>query len=171
MKNKSVRSITFCAVMVAVISVVSQIAIPLPSMVPITLQTLVIALCGYFLGLKKGTSAVLVYILLGLVGAPVFASFQGGVSAILGYTGGFIIGFIPVSFLCGLFKDMVKAVLSGIVGVILCHALGILWYMYLSKNTFVAAFLLVSLPYIVKDIIFIPIAYMISRRLRSKIDV
>ena len=157
--------------MVAVISVVSQIAIPLPSMVPITLQTLVIALCGYFLGLKKGISTVIAYILLGLVGAPVFATFQGGVSAIVGYTGGFIIGFIPLCLLCGLFRDKVRAVLSGALGVLLCHVLGILWYMYLSKNTFIAAFLVVSLPYIVKDIIFIPLAYMISQRLKSKIDV
>ena len=157
--------------MVAIISVVSQIAIPLPSMVPITLQTFIIALCGYLLGVKRGTVTVLVYILLGLVGAPVFASFQGGVSAIIGYTGGFIWGFIPVCALCGLFKDRIKSVSAGILGIFICHVMGILWYMYLSENTFTSAFLVVSLPYIVKDIIFIPLAYMISQRLKSKIDV
>ena len=114
-------------------------------MVPITLQTFIIALCGYFLGLKKGTVTVLVYVLLGLVGAPVFAAFQGGVSAIIGYTGGFIVGFIPICAMCGIFKDRIKAVFSGILGVFACHITGILWYMYLSKNTFTAAFLLVSL--------------------------
>jgi len=156
--------------MVAVTSVVSQIAIPLPSMVPITLQTFAIALCGYFLGVKKGTATVLVYIILGLVGAPVFASFQGGVSAIIGYTGGFIIGFIPLCALCGVFNDKVKAISAGIFGVFICHMLGILWYMYLSENAFIASFILVSLPYIVKDVVFIPLAYMIAASLKTKIE-
>lgn len=157
--------------MVAIISVVSQIAIPLPSMVPITLQTFVVALCGYLLGVKKGSITLVAYILLGLVGAPVFASFQGGVSAIIGYTGGFIIGFIPFCALCGMFRRRLNAIVAGIVGAFILHLLGVLWYMYLSDNTFITAFIVVSLPYIAKDIIFIPLAYFVADKLKTKIEI
>jgi biotin transport system substrate-specific component len=100
MKKEKIKSITYVALFVAIIAVVSQIAIPMPSLVPITLQTLVIAMCGYLLGLKRGLVAIIVYIALGAVGAPVFSSFQGGFSVLIGYTGGFIWGFIPLVILC-----------------------------------------------------------------------
>ena len=66
------------AMFTAVVAVLSQIAIPMPSGVPVTLQTLAVALCGYVLGSKKGAVSLLVYALLGAVGAPVFANFKGG---------------------------------------------------------------------------------------------
>lgn len=65
----------------AFIAASAQLAVPLPSGVPATLQTLSIALCGYCLGIKRSISAVLVYILLGLAGAPVFSGFSGGVAS------------------------------------------------------------------------------------------
>ena len=108
--NKGTKSITYTALFVAIISVISQIAIPMPSLIPITLQTMIIALAGYLLGLKRGLCAVFVYILLGAVGAPVFSSFQGGFSVIIGHGGGFILGFIPLVILCGISKKPLSAV-------------------------------------------------------------
>lgn len=169
--NKGTKSITYTALFVAIISVISQIAIPMPSLIPITLQTMIIALAGYLLGLKRGLCAVFVYILLGAVGAPVFSSFQGGFSVIIGHGGGFILGFIPLVILCGISKKPLSAVLLGILGVIICHVLGVLWYMGLTSNPFLASFILVSLPYIFKDIILTAVAYFISLKIKRKVNI
>ena len=74
----NVRDMTVMAVFAAALAVMSQISIPMPSGVPITLQTFALALIGYSLGAKRGAMAVLVYLLLGAVGVPVFANFHGG---------------------------------------------------------------------------------------------
>lgn len=81
----------------AVLAVLSQISIPMPSGVPITLQTFAVALAGVVLAWKLGTASVLVYILLGAVGVPVFAGFTGGAQALVNYTGGFIWGFLGMA--------------------------------------------------------------------------
>ena len=75
-------------VFAAVLAVLSQISFPLPSGIPVTLQTFAVALCGYALGCKRGTLAVLVYIVLGAVGLPVFANFSGGFGSLVGLAGG-----------------------------------------------------------------------------------
>ena len=155
--------------MVAVISVMSQVAIPTPSMIPLTLQVYVIALTGYLLGWKRSLIAVIVYVALGFIGAPVFASFQGGASALFGYTGGFIIGFIPLAAMCGISKRKHINLILGIVGVLICHTVGVLWYTYMSGN-FISAILLVSLPYLPKDIIFTVLAYFVADKLKRKIN-
>ncbi|MBQ9744837.1 MAG: biotin transporter BioY [Clostridia bacterium] len=167
--KKRTRKITYTALFVAIIAVVSQIAIPMPSLVPITLQTLIICLCGYIIGLRAGVCTVLAYILLGAVGAPVFSSFQGGFSVIIGHGGGFIIGFIPLVILCGVSEKPLSAILFGILGVVICHGFGVIWYMGLTSNPFIASLVLVSLPYIIKDIIFCVLAYFISQKIRKKL--
>ena len=164
------KKITYTALFVAIISVISQISIPMPSMVPITLQTLVIALCGYLMGWKIGLCATAVYVLLGAVGAPVFSSFQGGLSVIIGHGGGFIVGFLPLVIFCGIGKKRAVSLSLGCIGVLICHFLGVLWYMGLTANPFIASFVLVSLPYIFKDFIFCIIAYFISEKLKARID-
>lgn len=144
----------------AITAVLSQIAIPIPNNVPVTLQTFVVALCGFFLGHKKGTAAILVYILLGAVGIPVFTGFKGGIACIASFTGGFIYGFLPFAFLSGLpVKNRVVRVLLGIAGLFVLHFFGTLHYALLTSNGFIQAFLLVSAPYLIKDIISVVLAY------------
>lgn len=170
MKGKT-KKITYTALFVAIISVISQIAIPMPSLVPITLQTLVIALCGYLMGWKIGLCVTAVYILLGAVGAPVFSSFQGGFSVIIGHGGGFIMGFIPLAVLCGIGNRRLISILLGCLGVLICHIIGVFWYMGLTSNPFLTSFVLVSLPYIFKDIAFCILAYFVAEKLKTKIEV
>jgi biotin transport system substrate-specific component len=162
-----IKSLTLCAMFVAIIAVLSQIAIPLPNFVPITLQTFAVALCGYLLGLKKGTVTTAVYILIGAVGVPVFSSFKGGFSVLVGYTGGFIYGFLPFVILCAICNKKKIGIAFGIVGLLLCHICGVLQYMALSSNPFWAAALLVSVPYLPKDVISIILAYFFATRLRK----
>lgn len=168
--HKNILNITFTAMFVAIIAALSQVSIPMPNMVPITLQTFAVLLSGYFLGSEKGTLSVLIYILLGAVGAPVFASFKGGFAVLLGYTGGFIWGFIPLAFLCGIrCHRKWLGIILGICGTLACHLLGALQYMILSGRGFFESLALVSFPYLLKDIVLVPLAYLISSEIKKRI--
>ncbi len=169
---KTVFDITITAMFIAVIVVSAQISFPLPSGVPVTLQTFAVALCGYCLGVKRSSFALLGYLLMGVVGIPVFSAFSGGIGVLLGKTGGFIFGFIFLVFSCGLVSDNKKIFIkigSGIIGLVLCHLIGVLYFAHLTGSDFVPALLLVSLPYAVKDIISVAGAALISGRISSLI--
>ncbi len=101
-KTKSqIYPLVMTAVMAAVISAIAPFALPIGP-IPITLGTLVMYLAGYVLGGKRAGAAVLVYVLLGAVGVPVFNGFTGGLGVVAGPTGGYIIGYIPMALLAGL---------------------------------------------------------------------
>ena len=90
----SAKDMAYIAVFTALLAVCSWIAIPMPWGVAYTLQTLGVFLAVGVLGGKRGTLAVVVYLLLGAMGVPVFSGFQGGTAALLGTTGGYIAGFL-----------------------------------------------------------------------------
>lgn len=162
-KRIKTSDLVMIALFAAITAVFSQIAIPMPTQVAVTLQTFAVSLCGFFLGAKKGTAAILVYILLGAVGIPVFTGFKGGIACIASFTGGFIYGFLPFVFLCGLpVKNKLLKILLGIAGLLACHFLGTLHYALLTSNGFIASFLLVSAPYLIKDVISAVLAFFAS---------
>ena len=175
--SKRIYSIVLVAMFSAIGAITSWIALPLPFGVPITLQTFGMALIGYTLGTKSGTAATLIYLSLGALGAPVFHGFTGGVGMLLGLTGGFIFGFVFLSFFCGLARDLkpiqksnhsaILSILFGIIGIIICHISGILQYQIISKTDigFFKSFLVISAPFIIKDIIMIITAYFVSSRI------
>lgn len=167
MKHSKLQMLTKTALMVAVISVLAQVALPF-SAVPMTLQTFAIAFCGYYLGGKHGTLTVLVYLLMGAIGLPVFASF-GATATFLGPTGGFLIGFLPLSLLCGISVSAgkIKSLLLSACGLFLCHALGVLWYAFVMKLSPFSAFLLVSAPYLIKDAISLFLSKILANRLQK----
>ena len=86
------RDVAYIAIFTALMAVCSWISIP--TAIPFTLQTMAVFLAVGLLGGKRGTLAVTAYVLLGAVGAPVFANFSGGIGILLGQTGGYILGFI-----------------------------------------------------------------------------
>ena len=92
--------ITMTALMAAVTCILAPLSIPIGP-VPISFTNLAIYLSLYLLGWKKGTISYLIYLLLGLVGLPVFSGFTGGPAKLAGPTGGYIIGFIPMAIICG----------------------------------------------------------------------
>ncbi len=156
-------NLVMIALFAAITAVLSQIAIPMPSQVPVTLQTFAVALCGYCLGAKKGTAAILVYILLGAVGIPVFTGFKGGIACIASFTGGFIYGFLPFVFLSGISVNRRTArILLGFAGLAVLHFFGVLHYSLLTSNGFIESFFLVSAPYMIKDLISVVLAYFAS---------
>lgn len=157
MKTSSkTQSIAMIGMFTAVLAVLSILQIPMPSGVPITLQTFAVALCGYCLGKKNGTLCVALYLILGFVGVPVFTGMTAGIGKLFGYTGGFLYGFLFLAFFCGLgsqLKHHAVSVLLGVVGLLICHVLGAFHYSIIATTGFGPAFLLVSVPYLVKDVL------------------
>ena len=163
MKNKEKTiQIVLTGVFAAVLAVLSQISIPMPTGIPVTLQTFAVALCGYALGWKRGLLAVAVYTALGLVGLPVFSGFSGGVGSVLGMRGGYIWGFLPMAALCGAGlkrRRRPMALLFGALGLAVCHLLGTVQFAAVSGRGVLEAFLLASAPYLVKDVLSVAAAY------------
>jgi biotin transport system substrate-specific component len=178
-KNKkefTTKKMVSIALMVAIICIISPIAIPTVSGVPITLQTFIIALAGAFLHSKWGTSSVFIYILLGAVGIPVFSGYGSGFGKLFGMTGGFIWGFLLLAFFCGLQVKTKKTwiyyflrFVFGVIGLLSCHALGILQFSILTESTWIASALLVSVPYLIKDILSVFAGIFLGELLRKRI--
>ena len=101
MNNKTYDLATM-GLMAAVTAIMAQIAIPMPQGVPMTLQTFAVTLAGIILGSKRGAISMLIYLLLGAVGLPVFSGFRGGLGMLVGPTGGFLISFPIMAFIIGL---------------------------------------------------------------------
>ena len=89
MRKTYLHRVAQTAILTAVLTVLSQIAIPTPWNIPFTLQTFGVALCGYLLGPWYGTASIVVYIALGAIGVPVFSGFKGSIGALAGMTGGY----------------------------------------------------------------------------------
>lgn len=112
----------------------AQVRIPLPfTPVPITGQTFGVLMLGALMGSRYGTAIVAAYVVQGLVGLPVFAGWKGGISTLLGPTGGYILGFIPAAFIVGwLFergwhKSCGTAIAAFLLGNTAIYALGLPW--------------------------------------------
>ena len=178
MAEKKIKAfdIVIIALVSALIAVCSFIAIPVGA-VPVTLQTFAVFVCAGILGRKKGTISILVYILLGIVGIPVFSGFQSGLSVLTGPTGGYIIGFLPAVYVAGLIvqktgRKIPFMIASFLAGLIICYICGMLWYVFVfssGKSDFASAFAVCILPYIIPDIIKITLAAVVSVSVRKRI--
>ncbi len=147
----------------------AQLALPLPA-VSLTLQTFAVALSGYFLGARRATLSVLIYLILGAIGAPVFSHFSGGVGVLLNVGGGFLIGFLPLGIFTGLSKKAQTKVLRtffSAAGLLLCHIFGVMWCSIFSGVSVWAAFLTSSLPFILKDALSLYLAFFVAKRLEQ----
>lgn len=161
----SIRKLTAAALFTAVTIVLAQISVMTPWGVPFTLQTFAIALCGYMLGARIGFASVITYIILGAAGVPVFSNFRGGINMIFGLTGGFIFGFVPLVLLSGVaysYKNIFLKISLGLLGLGVCHTLGVLQFSFVTASSLPHSFMLVSFPYLVKDIVSIIAAYYLS---------
>ena len=103
------REMVLVGMFAAVLAVISQISLPMPTGVPITIQVFGVALVGAVLGSRLGTTATLVYVLLGAIGLPIFANFSGGISSIVGVTGGYIWAWPIMTWLCGIREYPIEA--------------------------------------------------------------
>lgn len=167
------KELAFTALMAVIIAVCSWISIP--TTVPFTLQTFGVFCALGLLGGKRGTFAVLVYIILGAVGVPVFAGFSGGIGVLFGSTGGYIIGFllsaIAYWIITKAFGDKLPVMIIAMaVGLLVCYAFGTAWFMFVyAKNTgaigLTTALGWCVFPFIIPDAIKIACAILLTKRL------
>jgi biotin transport system substrate-specific component len=176
----SQRSLTLVltALMTAFTAILAQIILPMPIGVPFTLQSFAVCFSGFLLGPKKSCASILCYLAIGACGLPVFSGMQGGIGVLItGFTGGFLWGFIPLSLLCGFGKLLrwkkngkLMALSLGLIGVILCHLIGVAQFSAISSVDIVSAFLVASLPYLFKDIVSMVLAYYFNIILRKRLS-
>ena len=185
-----VVDLTYMAVCAALIAICAWITVP--AAVPFTLQTFAVfcvlgllggrngtisVLCYLALGGKRGTVAILVYILLGAVGLPVFSGFNGGIGALLGTTGGYILGFIFIGLIYWAaeklfgFKLAVR-IAAMIFGLLVCYAFGTAWFIqvYARKSGPIALGTALGwcvFPFIIPDLVKMALAVLLSDRLRK----
>ena len=158
------------AVFAAVLAVLSMVVIPLPAGVPVTLQTFGAALCGACLGWKRGTVAVAVYLALGGCGLPVFAGFGGGIGWLLGPTGGFLWGILPLAALCGAVRGgFWKRFGLGLAGLFVCCLMGTLQYACVTETPLWSSFLGTCAPFLWKDVACVAGAAWLAKGLLAKI--
>lgn len=175
------RSKTYDMVYIAIFAVLMAVCswISIPMAVPFTLQTFGVFLAVGVLGGKRGTLSIVVYVLLGAIGIPVFAGFTGGLGIVLSNTGGYIIGFIFSALImwsieAALGKKTWVLAVSMIAGLIVCYAFGTVWFMYVYAKNMGAVGLATVLgwcviPFIVPDLVKIALALMLSKRLAGVI--
>ena len=171
----NVKQLALTGLMTAVLCILGPIALNIPiSPVPISLGFLGIYFICSVLGTKLGTLSVIVYILLGLAGLPVFTNFTGGPGKLFGPTGGYIIGYIFMALICGFFVDksggrllliLVGMALGSMVG----YLFGTLWLAYQQSIGFVQALFLGVVPYLPFDAAKLIVGAVIGSKLRSRL--
>ena len=177
--NKKFRTtdLAYIAIGSVLIAICSWISIPV--IVPFTLQTFAVFLLIMVFGGMKATCSVAIYILLGAVGLPVFASFGTGIGVLFGKTGGYIIGFLLmgplyslITKLCG--KKLWVQITALTAGLLVCYAFGTAWFMYIYMRDTGDVGLMTVLswcvfPYIIPDAGKMTVAILISKKFGGRI--
>lgn len=169
----TIYEIAMIAVITAVTCILAPMSIPIGP-VPISLTNLVIYFSLYILGWKKGTISYIIYLLIGLAGVPVFSGFTGGPAKLFGATGGYLIGFIPMALIAGIFigkfySKWYLCLLGMILGTIVCYALGTAWLAVQANMGFKAALMAGVIPFIIGDLIKMILAMKIGPLIRKRL--
>ena len=176
-KKIGTLDLVYIAVGAALLAVCAWISIPLT--VPFTMQTFGVFFVLSALGGKRGTCSILVYILLGAIGVPVFAQFSSGLGILLGNTGGYILGFlltgaiyIVMTKLRG--EKLPVRIAALVLGLAVCYAFATAWFMYLytKANGAVTLGTVLSwcvIPFVIPDLVKLALAVVISLRLKPVI--
>ena len=168
MRSRKTIQMAEIALMSAVLCVISPFTIPVPaSPVPLSLALFAVYLAAVLLGAKKGALSVLIYLLLGMVGLPVFSGFSGGIGVLLGPTGGYIIGYVVCAVIVGIMThtgadgkslrkgQFFRCVAAMTLGTIACYFFGTVWFLLIMKGTYAVAqaLLVCVVPYLLFDMI------------------
>ena len=174
MSKSKAYPIVLVGVFVAIISICAWISIPMVP-IPITLQTLGIFITASILGAKLGTVSIIIYILLGAVGLPVFSNFTGGFGILLSPTGGFIIGFIFTALTVGIITSFKNSILTNtlamLLGLLLCYTFGTVWYCIYANVDFITAVLICVVPFLIGDAVKIATASILVTKLKKHIKI
>ncbi len=153
----------------ALTAIFSQIIIPVGA-VPVSLATLSVMLSTAFLGKKWGTLSQIIYVLVGMIGLPVFHGMQGGIGVLTGPTGGFLVGYPLFAWIMGWMIERNRSlVFSMIAGTAGCYLLGSIWFWILTKGTVWSVLLSCMIPFLPVDGLKMMIAWWLTKRLKGKI--
>lgn len=171
MKN-STKRLTVIGLCSAMLCIIAPFTIPLPvSPVPVSLAPLMIFISAYILSTSGCTLCVLVYLLIGAVGLPVFSGFTGGIGIIAGPTGGFLIGYLATAFVSSFFLHKSSKSCIQIAGMVLglgCSYLtGTVWFSLQQNVNFMTAATLCVVPYIAGDVLKIAAAFILGKKLQK----
>ena len=158
----------------AVTAAGAYLIIPFP-LVPITLQTLFLNLAAVFLGGRLAALSQVIYILLGIIGLPVFAGGKAGIGILIGPTGGYLIGFVVAAYVIGKLIEMkerpglVWMACSMVVGLVVIYLLGVTWLAIFAKLNPKQAILMGAVRFLIGDALKIIIAALIALKIRDRI--
>ncbi len=170
--HSAAREIAYIGVAVALITACAWISLNIGP-IPFTLQTLAVALVGGTLGAKRGTAAVAVYLLMGLVGVPVFAGFKSGVAALFGPTGGYLFGFLFAALIPALFRllpakkfwaRVALLYLGNLLGLAVCYFFGTVWFVLMYRCTAGYALTACVTPYLLPDLVKLAAAALLTAK-------
>lgn len=171
MTTKRMTRIALCA---ALLSPCAWLSVP--TQPPFTMQTFGVFLTLLLLGAKDGTIAIGLYILLGALGVPVFSGFNGGMGALMGPTGGYIVGFLLIclifGLLCGKGAGLWLKALALLLGLAVCYAFGTLWFVKVYGDTkgpisTLSALSMCVFPFIVPDLAKLALALWAGKRVEK----
>lgn len=167
--RSSVRMMARASLMTALICLISPVAVPV-GMANLTLQTLIVALAGYLLKPGAAVLSVAAYLLLGACGLPVFSGFTGGFGMLLGPTGGFLLSFPVMAWLCARFSggSRVKRIFAGLTGLLMVYLFGAAGLAWAAGMSYPQALAAGALPFVWKDVLSIVGAEWIGRRMEQR---
>ena len=172
--NGTIKKDVLAALFAAMMAIFTQLIIPIQP-VPITMGTLAVMMAGAVLGSHYGALSMVIYVLLGAAGMPVFSMAQGGVGILIGPGGGFILGYIAMAFVVGLvterwggsYRVLVPAMAAGCLVVYAC---GLAWFMALTGTGLWSAALLCMVPFLPGDAVKILLGSFLVHRYRRYVD-
>lgn len=158
----------------AIIAILAQITIPMPSGVPLTFQTFAIILTSIILGAKKGALSAFLYVFLGAIGVPVLAGFVGGFQYLLGPTGGFLWSFPLMAFLVGLGSEKYRRsktvfLLLLSLGTVMNYVVGVLVFCLVSKSNVITGITLCVLPFLPTSLVQIVLASTLGFKIKERL--
>jgi len=176
----SIRDITHIGIFTALTSIGAFISIPIGP-VPITLQSLFVLLSGIILGSKKAVFSQIAYVLLGLIGLPIFAGFLGGLQKIFEPSFGFLVGYIIAAYCVGFFienkpKTIKNMSIAVLMGTLIIYAIGLPYMYYILNIMLTNNFAIINilkmgmLVFIPGDALKAASAVLIGKKLQGKLN-
>lgn len=166
------RQLALVGLMTSILCAMGPLSFTIPiSPIPLSLGTLAIYFVSIVLGAKSGTVSVVLYILLGFAGLPVFTGFMGGPAKVFGPTGGYIWGYIFLALICGfsaekLNRQPLLSFMGMLFGTAVCYLFGTFWLSFQLSLSFLEALTLGVLPYLPGDLIKLLLATVMGNKLR-----
>ena len=169
----STKNLSLMALMSALLCLLDPISIPIGPF-PITLSIFIIYIISYILDANSALISVFIYLLMGIVGLPVFAGYKSGLGVILGPSGGYLISYLVVVYISSYYNNKyyynkILQLLFMFITLILCYVCGTIWFSIFKKMTFIESLFICVFPFIITDVIKIIAACMLGNEIRKRL--